>query len=100
MNGWLLLLLLVVAPDDVTSAPLCSRDEIIQILNRRQNSVPLLCPLLLNLYFNCQFTVGDLISCPKPHSPVIFLNGVKELDGLKTALNFRFFLRQDAAEST
>ena len=31
---------------------------------------------------------------------MIFINGVKELDGLKTALNFRFFLRQDAAEST
>ena len=32
------------APDEVTSAPLCSRDEIIQVLNRRQNSKLILCP--------------------------------------------------------
>ena len=36
-------------------------------------------PFVINPYFNCQFTVGDLISCPKPHSPMIFLNGVEDL---------------------
>lgn len=88
------------APAEATSASLCSREEIIQILNRRQNLMPLLCPLSLNPYFNCQVTDRDLINCPKPHSPMTFLNVMKELDALKIAWNFRVLSNRSFPDKT